>query len=162
MNSKPTLRQATSDDQVKLKEIIDLSFPLFFRFFASHSINSENGKTLVGESQGAVVGFAKLIEFNMGNDKYGCVLWLAVHPQHRRRGIAAALVKTGTENLKQEGTKAVFASIQRRNKASLATLSKEGFERIGFLGLWQIFRWRVFEFYREIWFAPGEVVLIHA
>jgi len=116
---------------------------------------------LVSESQGAVVGFAKLIEFHVSGCNYGCILWLAVHPEHRREGVAADLVSLGTDNLKHDGAKAVFVSVQRRNKASLAVFTLHGFVRIGFLGLWRFFGWRVFEFYRDIWFAPGEIVLMH-
>jgi ribosomal protein S18 acetylase RimI-like enzyme len=154
------IRQATLSDSTKLKEIIDLSFPMFFRFFASHSLESEEGKVLVCESQGAVAGFAKLIDFNVGGSKYGCILWLAVHPEHRRKGIAADLVKAGAENLNQNGAGAVFASVQRRNKASLATFDKDGFKRMVFLDLWRLFSFRVISFYREIWYAPSEVVLM--
>ena len=161
MSTTPSIRQATTNDRAKIKEIVDLSFPRFFRFFANHSVDSEEGKILVSESQGVVVGFAKLIEFHIGGGKYGCILWLGVHPEHRRKGIASALVKAGTENLKQDGAKAVFASVQRRNKASLATFSREGFRRVGFLGLWRLFGFRVFSFYRKIWYAPREIVLIH-
>ena len=161
MSTTPSIRQATPNDRAKLKEIIGLSFPRFFRFFASHSVDSEEGKILVSESQGVVVGFAKLIEFHVGSGKYGCILWLAVDPQNRRKGIARALVKAGTENLSHDDAEAVFASVQRRNKASLATFSREGFRRMGFHGLWRLFGWRVFSFYREIWYAPGEIVLIH-
>jgi ribosomal protein S18 acetylase RimI-like enzyme len=160
VNFTPSVRQATSNDRAKLKEIIGLSFPRFFRFFASHSLDSE-GKMLVRETQGVIAGFAKLIEFNIGKCKYGCILWLAVHPDHRRKGIAADLVGAGTETLKHGGAGAVFASVQRRNKASLATFGKAGFERIGFLGLRRLFGWHVFSFYSQIWFAPGEVVLVH-
>jgi N-acetylglutamate synthase-like GNAT family acetyltransferase len=159
MNPGPTIKQASKKDIAAIKEIVDSSFPRFFRFFANRSVNSEEGKTLVTEAQGQIVGFAKLIGFNIGNGKYGCVLWLAVHPEHRRQGIAATLVKAGTEKLKHEDAKAVFASVQRRNKASLSTFAKEGFVRVGFLGLCRFFGWRVFSFYREIWYAPGEVVL---
>ena len=112
------------------------------------------------ESEGAVVGFAKLITFHVGNNKYGCVLWLATHPDFRRKGFAAALVKAGTEYLKGDGAEAVFASVNRRNKSSLAVFAKTGFRRMGFLGLWRLFGWRIFEFYSDIWFAPSEVVLI--
>ena len=161
MNPAATIRQASKEDIAAIKEIVDASFPRFFRFFANHSVTSEEGKTLVTEAQGKIRGFAKLIDFNIGNGKYGCVLWLAVHPEHRRQGIAAALVAAGTENLKSEGAKAVFASVQRRNKASLSTFAKEGYVRMGFWSLMQLFGWRVFSFYREIWYAPGEVVLIH-
>ena len=55
----------------------------------------------------------------------------------------------------------VFASTQRRNKAALGHLSKAGFERAGFFILWRLFKWRTFELYKNIWLAPGEVVLIN-
>jgi ribosomal protein S18 acetylase RimI-like enzyme len=153
------IADAKESGKEKIKEIIDASFPRFFRYFALHSLNSE-GHVLVGRVQEAVVGFAKLTEFHVGDSKYGCILWLAVHPDYRRRGFAAALVKAGAEWLMHDGAGAVFASVQRRNVASLAVFDREGFRRMGFLGLWRLFGWRIFEFYRKIWFAPGEIVLI--
>ena len=160
MNSQPTIRQATTDDRAKLKEIIDLSFPRFFRFFASHSVNSEEGKVLLSETHGVISGFAKLTEFNVGECRYSCILWIVVHPSYRRRGIALALTNFGVDCLKKGGAQAVFVSTQRRNSGALATLGKAGFRRIGFLGLWRVFGWRVFSFYREIWYAPGEIALM--
>jgi hypothetical protein len=35
MKIKPTIRQAARDDRAQLKVIIGLSFPRFFRYFAS-------------------------------------------------------------------------------------------------------------------------------
>ena len=116
---------------------------------------------LVSETKGIVVGFAKLIEFCAGNIKFGCILWLAVHPEYRRKGIANELVIVGTEQLNYYGARTVFASVQRRNIASLTVFRKAGFRKMGFMGLWRLFGWRVFEFYRDIWFAPREVVLMH-
>ena len=161
MKIELTTRQAALCDGAILKEIIDLSFPRFFRFFATHSINSEEGKVLVGEEHTTIVGFAKLIDFCVADKKYGCVLWIAVHPNHRREGIASALVKASVEDLKRNGARAVFASVQRRNKASLATFAREDFGRMGVVGLWRLFGWRIFQFYGDIWFAPGEVMLLH-
>ncbi len=155
-----TVRQMAPDDMDRLKQIIDMSFPRFFRFFATHSLHEE-GKVLVSETQGIVVGFAKLIEFNLGDDKFGCILWLAVHSQFRRKGIATALVNAGTKRLKDDGARAVFASVQRRNVASLAVLGRQCFRKMGFLGLRRLFGWRVFKFYNDIWFAPGEIVLMY-
>ena len=160
MTSASKIRNAAPSDVPRLKEIIDLSFPRFFRFFASHSVNSD-GTVLVSDAEGTVAGFAKLTEFTVGGGRFGCILWLAVHPDFRRKGVAAELVKTGTDYLLRQGAGAVFASTQRRNVASLATLGREGFRRMGLLGLWRLFGWRVFSFYRKIWFAPGEVVLMH-
>ena len=157
----PTLfRQATQNDSPIVKEIIDLSFPRFFRFFALHSLNSE-GTVLVNEVDGRVVGFAKLIEFTVRAEKYGCVLWLAVHPSFRLKGFAAELVNAGTRYLKENGAKAVFASIQDNNVCSLGAFRKVGYVRVGFLGLWRMFAWHVFAFYREIWYFFSEVVVVY-
>jgi len=156
-----SIRQSTPDDYAILKEIIDLSFPMFFRYFAIRSVTSEDGKVLVSETQGDVSGFVKLIEFKSGSRKYGCILWIAVHPSYRRRGIALRLTNAGIDYLKNDGSQAVFASTQTRNKAAQATLGKAGFRRVGFLSLWRIFGWRVFSFYREIWYAPAEIVFMN-
>ena len=161
MNRDVSIKQATPNDLAQVEAIIDLSFPRFFRYFARHSVNSEEGKVLVGETAGAIAGFAKLVEFNVGGGKYGCVLWIAVHPSCRRMGIAYSLTNAGVDGLKKEGAQAVFASTQRRNSAARATLGKAGFLRMSFLGLLRLFGWRVFEFYRKIWYAPGEIVLMH-
>jgi ribosomal protein S18 acetylase RimI-like enzyme len=155
-----TIRISVQSDKDSLREIIGLSFPRFFRFFASHSLDTE-GKVLVSESKKRIVGFAKLTEFKVGGDKFGCVLWLAVHPDFRRQNVGTELVEVGTNCLLSHHAQAVFASIQRRNSASLATFRKAGFRHTSFLGLWRIFGWRIFCFYRKIWFAPGEIVLMH-
>ncbi len=160
MTTEFAIRPMTSTDARRLKQIIDMSFPRFFQFFATHSLHEE-GEVLVGETQGIVVGFAKLVEFNLGGGKFGCILWLAVHPQFRRKGIASALVNAGTTRLKDDGARAVFASVRRRNVASLAVFSRQCFRKMGFLGLWRLFSCRVFKFYSDIWFAPGEIVLMY-
>jgi ribosomal protein S18 acetylase RimI-like enzyme len=156
----PTIRQAEPHDKRVLKDIIDLSFPRFFRFFAVNSLESEEGEVLVSDHEGMVVGFTKIVPFVIDKRKYGCILWLAVHPNQRRKGVASALVSAGFESLKRDGAEAVFASVQRRNTASLKTFARERFTTIGFVGLWQLFRWRILQFYSDIWYAPGERVLI--
>ena len=161
VNTEFTIRPMIPSDASGLKEIIDVSFSRFLRFFALHSIREE-GQVLVSQMQGAVaVGFVKLIEVQVGGGKFGCILWVAVHPQFRRKGIATSLVNAGVECLKYAGAGAVFASVQRRNIASLTVFGRQGFRRLSFLELWRLFGWRTFEFYRDIWLAPGEVVLMH-
>jgi ribosomal protein S18 acetylase RimI-like enzyme len=147
-------------DLRQVKQVIDMSFPRFYRFFSLHSVQEE-GQVLVAELQGTIVGFAKLIDFKIGVMKYGCILWIAVHPSFRRKGIAGKLTNRATQQLKQHGAEAVFASTQRRNVGALSVLRLEGFRRMGFVGLWCLFGWRVFQFYSAIWFAPYEVVLMH-
>ncbi len=143
-----------------LKEIINLSFPRFFRFFASRSVDSDDGTVVVAEEMGKVVGLATLTNFFVEGKKYGCILWLAVHPTNRRQGIASTLVSDGVTYLKNRGAVAIFASAQRSNKASLGTFAKIGFKKKGAADLWKLFGWRVFRFYGGIWYAPGEVVLM--
>ena len=129
-------------------------------FFAFLSLHQE-GQTLVAEVKGTVVGFTKLTYFTIANVKYGCVLWIAVHPNFRRNGFASALTAEGLSRLRQEGCKAAFASVQRRKTGAQIVLMRVGFHRASFLELWRIFNLRVLEFYQSIWLAPGEVVLIH-
>jgi ribosomal protein S18 acetylase RimI-like enzyme len=150
----------TPIDASRIKQIIDLSFSKFLGFFAFRSLFSE-GQVLVSETQETVVGFAKLIEFQVDHGKFGCILWVAVHPQFRRKGIATALLTAGNGRLKADGAKAIFASVQRRNIASLSVFNRQGFRKIGFVELRRLFSWRVFEFYGDIWHAPGEIVLMH-
>ncbi len=162
MHNTPTIRQATANDRQKLKEIIDLSFPIFYRYFSSRSVNSGTGGVLVSEENGVVMGFARLIEFVVGGKKFGCVLWLAVHPGFRGRGVASRLVRAGVDWLVRRGAGAVFASAAHGNVGSISTFEGVGFRRVGFLGLWRFFGWGVFGFYGGIWFVPGEVVLMYS
>jgi ribosomal protein S18 acetylase RimI-like enzyme len=160
--AKLIIRDALQNDRPKLKEIIDLSFPRFFRYFANHSVLDLDELVFVGDIESAIAGFVKIIEFNVGHAKYGCILWIAVHPTYRRRGIALALTNDAVTYLKEHGAEAVFASTQRGNKGALATLGKAGFGRMGFLALWRLFGWRLFGFYRDIWYAPTEIVLMRS
>jgi ribosomal protein S18 acetylase RimI-like enzyme len=161
LENRSSIRYGTPDDYTKLKGVIDLSFPMFFRYFANYSVTSEEGKVLVSETHGGISGFVKLIKFNLNSKEYGCILWIAVHPSFRRKGIASSLTNASIDYLKNNKAQTVVASTQIRNRAAQATLGKAGFRRVDFWGLWRIFGWRVFSFYRDIWYAPGEVVFIH-
>jgi ribosomal protein S18 acetylase RimI-like enzyme len=161
MANKFSIRQMLPSDTTRLREIVVLSFSKFMGFFAVHSLLSEEGQVLVAESEATIVGFVKLIEFQLGGGKFGCILWIGVHPEFRRKGIASSLTNEGINHLKQDGAKTVFASTQRRNIGAQNLLIRNGFRTVGFLQLWRLFNWRVFEFYGDIWLAPGEIVLMH-
>ncbi len=133
---------------------------MFYRYFSDRSVSSSSGAVLVSEENGVVLGFARLTEFSVGGGKFGCVLWLAVHPDFRRKGVASGLVKAGVGWLMGRGAVAVFASAAHGNVGSIGSFLGAGFRRVGFVGLYGFFGWRVFEFYRKIWFVPGEVVLV--
>lgn len=154
------IRYAVTEDLPKLKTVIGASFPRVYRYFALHSVSDPSEPTLIYVVDHAVAGLAKLITFQVNHSKYGCILWIAVHPRFRRRGVASALTKSSIEYFRDHAARAVFASTQRHNVGALATLGRSGFVHVGFLGLRRLFGWRIFMFYRAIWFAPGEVVLM--
>jgi len=160
VTSEFAIRPMMPPDARRLKQIIDMSFPRLSRFFATNSLHEE-GEVLVSETQGIAVGFAKLVEFNMDGDKFGCILGVAVLPQFRRKGIATGLVKAGAKCLKNDGATMVFATAEWINFASLAVFNKAGFRRMGFLSLRRLFGWRIFEFYRDIRFTLGQIVLMY-
>jgi ribosomal protein S18 acetylase RimI-like enzyme len=91
----------------------------------------------------------------------GSNLWIAVELDFRRKSVASSLTNEGIKRLKQNGAKAVFASTQRRNAGALRVLTLQGFRKTDFLDLWHLFGWRAFGFFRNIWFAPGEILLMH-
>jgi ribosomal protein S18 acetylase RimI-like enzyme len=155
------IRIARKDDLPEIKGVIDASFPMFFRYFAWHSVQDCSEPTLIQQVDGAAAGFAKLIHFEISGLKYGCILWIAAHPNFRHRGVASALTQASLEHFRADGVRAVFASTQCRNIGAMSTLMPVGFVRVGFLGLWRLFGWGVFGFFRAIWFAPGEVVLMY-
>jgi len=160
MTAEFAIRLMTSTDASRLEDIVDLSFSRFQRVFATRSLH-EKGQVLVSETRETLVGFTKLIKFEIDRRKFGCILWVAVDPQFRRKGIATTLINSGTVRLKTEGANAIFASVQRRNIASLSVFDRQGFRKMGFVELWRLFSWRIFEFYGDIWHAPGEIVLMH-
>ena len=116
---------------------------------------------LVSEIDVKVVGFAKLIEFSVGIRRCGCILWLAVHPDFRGRRIALGLVEAGANNLFNHSSEMIFALTQRRNYGSLATFEKAGFRQTALQGLWRLFGLRILDLCRDIWYAPGEIVLMN-
>jgi ribosomal protein S18 acetylase RimI-like enzyme len=153
-------RIALKEDSAWIKEVIDVSFPRFYRYFAWHSVQDLSEPTLIHEVNGEVAGFAKLIHFEVNGLKYGCILWIAVHPRFRHRCIASALTQASLRRFRAGGVRSVFASTQRGNVGALSTLGYSGVVQLGFLGLYRFFGWRVFGFFRSIWFAPFEVVLM--
>ena len=136
-----------------------MSVSRFFQYFATHTVYSK-GHVLVSEADGAAIGFAKLAEFHVSGNKFGCILGVAVHPQFRRKGIGTSLVNTGTRCLKSEGAEAIFATVNKGNAASLAVFKKQGFRKMSFLRLWRLFRWQVFKFYKNIFYSFGDIVLM--
>ena len=160
MNGEYTIRQMESKDINSLNQVTYSSFPKFFQYIATHKQYSK-GQVLVSDTQGTAVGYIKLVEFQMENDKFGFIPGLAVHSHFRRKGIATSLVNTATQQLKQDGAKAVFATAHLANNASLTVFCLQGFKKMNFLSLRHLFGWRIFKVYNGVWYTPGEIVLMN-
>jgi ribosomal protein S18 acetylase RimI-like enzyme len=68
-----------------------------------------------------------LNSFNVGLSKYGCVLWIAVHPSYGRKGIDLSLTNAGTEYLKRDGAQAVFCFNPEKKYRCLGDIGQSKF-----------------------------------
>jgi ribosomal-protein-alanine N-acetyltransferase len=56
---------------------------------------------------------------------------IAVHPQHRRKGIAEALVNALVEGLSERGNHSLMLEVRISNAPAIALYEKLGFEQVG-------------------------------
>lgn len=90
--------------------------------------SSLHALALVSEDAGgSVVGYFFAITF--ADD--GEILNLAVHPAHRRRGIATALTRAGCAAVQQRGARRVFLEVRVSNHAAQRFYDAMGFEQVG-------------------------------
>ncbi len=160
MSRELLIREATSADIPAIKQICQLSFGLVYRYFAIQSLSSK-GPVLVCEADDLVVGFAKLVQSQMGSLSIGNILWLAVRPEFRRQNVGSILIAAGISHFHDQGIGCVCASIEYNNKPAIALFQKNGFHRISFRDLMSIFGRHILKFYSEFWVAPIEVVMMH-
>jgi ribosomal-protein-alanine N-acetyltransferase len=59
------------------------------------------------------------------------ILTLAVHPDHRQRGIGQALVETAALMVATAGAKVMFLEVAEDNAPAMALYAKAGFSRAG-------------------------------
>ena len=56
---------------------------------------------------------------------------IAVHPDHRRRGIGEALIAALEEKLRDRGSKALTLEVRASNDPAIALYEKLGFQQVG-------------------------------
>lgn len=59
------------------------------------------------------------------------VMNVAVHPEHRRQGIAEGLICTLVEELKNRGIHALLLEVRATNAPAIALYEKLGFQQVG-------------------------------
>lgn len=155
----PVVRDYRPEDRAALEAIIRSCWTGIYAFFALRSLDSAP-KILVAELDGNVIGFAEPRSERIGRSLVGNILWVAVRPDLRKRGVARQLVEECIGLLKGMGTGSVYVSIERDNRPSLEMFEKKGFARIGFSELAKQYGFRVLSFYSMFMIAPHEKVMV--
>ena len=88
---------------------------------------------VVAESAGAIVGWGEFSDYRSGRRALARTAELSyhVHPDHRRKGIATALITHLMERAPGLGIHVVIAILLATNTASVAVLERLGFARWG-------------------------------
>jgi ribosomal-protein-alanine N-acetyltransferase len=82
---------------------------------------------IVAESSGQVIGYF----FARAAADLGEILNLAVDPDHRRQGIAEALLAEGCVRLRGCGVQTLFLEVRASNEGAQALYRKNGFDEVG-------------------------------
>lgn len=88
--------------------------------------DNENDYFIVAEENGTVVGYAGLCFVLPEGD----IANVATAPEHRRRGIAAALVADIIDFAKKRGIKSLMLEVRASNAGAVALYEKFGFIKV--------------------------------
>lgn len=83
---------------------------------------------LVAEEGGTIVGYAIGL-VRKWNEAH--VVSIAVHPKHRRKGVATALMRELLKRFSEKGAKAVRLEVRVSNEAAIKLYEKLGFKKVG-------------------------------
>lgn len=93
----------------------------------AYELTSRLSYWLVAVDEGEVVGYigsqSVLGESDMMN--------VAVHPDHRRKGVAEALITALSEGLKERGNVCLTLEVRASNEPAIALYDKLGFTQVG-------------------------------
>lgn len=89
----------------------------------------------VWEENGRVIGNVTLLESQMA--KRYLVANVAVHPDHRRRGIARALMRETIDHVDNLHGNSVLLQVESTNEAAIDLYLTLGFDILGTMGLWE-------------------------
>ncbi len=81
----------------------------------------------VWEEQGQLVGNLTLIPYYTLGRRYYLIANVAVHPNHRRQGIASRLTKKAIEHAQQHGAHSLWLQVREDNQAAIRLYRSLGF-----------------------------------
>jgi len=119
------IRRMTLADVEQVIAIDRASFPLPWpeRSFRFEVQDNEASRSWVAEVDGAVVGM--IVAWLMVDEAH--IATIATHPNHRRQGIASALLRHALNYMKDEGARTAFLEVRIGN-----TVAQEMYRAFGF------------------------------
>lgn len=118
------IRKATMKDFNKLYYLgdripelkVDKHEPFMSKAEFKFAIKNPHGVFLLAEEDKKIVGFAYSNIKNMKEFKIASLVYLAVHPKYRHRGIGRLLYEERLKRLKKRGVIYIYSWIGARNK----------------------------------------------
>ena len=130
------LRKFVPDDLQSVMQINRVCLPENYTDFFFMDLHQRFPETfIVAEENGEIAGYTMCrIEVGLSNYgfggliKKGHVVSIAVLPQHRRKGIAQAVINRALEGMKYYKAKQCFLEVRVTNEAAISLYKKLGFE----------------------------------
>jgi GNAT superfamily N-acetyltransferase len=135
MSGELILRPARPDDRPAMEGVCAQTFDWgdYIPSVWDDWLADEQGLVLVGEQGGSVVALSKITLQTRGQ------VWLGgmrVHPDHRRRGIAARFLDYSLDYARQRGAPVVRLGTSQRNTPVQRMMARAGMTRVGSYVLW--------------------------
>jgi len=123
------VRPVRPNDVSTLVELDNLSFADLWRYDLGNFMELlvTRSHSVVAEAAGSVVGYA----ISDTVDGAGYLIRLAVHPDHRQRGLGSRLLSDCLDHCMSRGVSKVVLNTQESNSASLQLYEGFGFQRFG-------------------------------
>jgi ribosomal-protein-alanine N-acetyltransferase len=128
MESPFRIRPAASADVAELVELERLCFSdPWTADGIRETIQLETARSFIAQESDRIVGYV----FARISGPEGEILDLAVRPERRRRGIAAALLAAVREALHAAGARELYLEVRQSNQAAIALYGAHGFRPVG-------------------------------
>ncbi len=147
------------EDRLAIERISRASFDRVYSFFSIRGSRA-GWPRLVAEDDGSVMAFLEGRLFD-GQPPLGYVYFVAVDPDHRRRGLGRILVEESLKRFRQRAATRVFAAVPEDNDASMSLFKALGFQAVPRGAMWQWYRLRSIVLQMNMLIAPHEILLAH-
>lgn len=131
------IRKATMKDFSKLYSLgsripelkVNKHEPFMTKEEFKFAIKNPHGIFLLAEEDEKIVAFTYASIKKRSSHKIACLVYLAVHPKHRNKGIGKSLYEERLKRLKKRGVKYVYSWIGVSNKKMQHLAKKQGLKQ---------------------------------